>query len=194
VGHGRSPPASASRILEDETARPSSLSSATPSTLNPLAAPRSVSTTRFPIALYPNVKFEPITAWRAFDPSNEHLLHELLGRPLREVLVELQHQELVDPQRIDQRSLALQGGQELRLGARRVDLAGMPFECDPDGGQPVVPGHVDRPAEHGLVPPVHAVEEPDRDRRLLADERERTDAAKDLHWGARVQEFRPGPG
>src|SRR6266540_2665756 len=51
VGHSRSPAVRASRIEDEETGRPPSFRSETASTENPCAAPRSLSTGRFPMAL-----------------------------------------------------------------------------------------------------------------------------------------------
>ena len=67
-GHARSPAASASRIDDDDTVLPSTSTSATPSAVSPNGAPSAGRFSTVPAALWPNVKFAPMTACKALTP------------------------------------------------------------------------------------------------------------------------------
>src|SRR5947209_5373943 len=114
-------------------------------------------------------------------PGNEHSVHEVLGRPPREVLVELEHHQHLDPESADEVRLALQRGEQRRLFPWGQDLARVTVERDCHWAKAAFSAHVHRPAQHRLMPSVHAVEEPDGHPGSAFAERKAPHASSDLH-------------
>ena len=106
---------------------------------------------------------------------------ELLCRDEGEGSVESEDEEDVHTGRLDEPSLAVRRGQELRFPPRGQGLPGMPVERDDDGSQSALPGGLDSSAEDGLMAYVHAVEEPDRHDRRAGAEGKRLQSVPQLH-------------
>ena len=98
---------------------------------------------------------------------HQHAAHEVLRGDKREVAVEDEDHEDVDPGLSDQPGLPFDGREEPRLAARGQYLARMAVEGDRDRAHPSLPCVRDRVREDGAVTEMHAVEETDGDDRGL---------------------------
>ena len=126
--------------------------------------------------------------------AHQRLRNEGLGRDQREVPVERQHDQHVDPGGLDQRRLARNGREQARLIAGRQHLARMPVERDRDASDATRRRLLDHAAEDRLVSEMDAVEEPDSHHASCVVERERLDAMEDLHRRQASRTTSRGPG
>ena len=88
--------------------------------------------------------------------SGQHVAGEGLGRTRRHRLVELQHEEQVESERLQLVDLALERGQPERRIVRPEIASRMGLEGQ--RGQRTAPRDLPACVEHGAVAPVHAVE------------------------------------
>ncbi len=112
---------------------------------------------------------------------HEDLSYELVGRHPRELVGEFEHDEHVDVRLGDQRRLAFDRGQQPGHVVGCEDLTRVPVEGDRDRAHTPFSRTPHGAPEHGPMPEVHAVEEPDGDDRRLVGERQRIDPSNDLH-------------
>ena len=95
----------------------------------------------------------------------QHAGRELLGAGRRHLAREGQHGQRVHAQPAEGRRLLAEGHERRGRGFGGDHAGGMRIEGEDDGGAPARRGGGDRAGHEGLVPPVHAVEVPDRDGR-----------------------------
>ena len=145
-----SPAATRARIRVEETVSPSTSTSGTTRVSN---SSRAASIFGSPLALAPKRKFSPTETCSAPSLLDQDLLDEFLGAALGELLVEGDHDQLLDAEPLDHVALDPEGHDQLRQRRRVQDLERVGVEGEHGVGV----------VDHRLVAEVDAVEGPDRD-------------------------------
>ena len=107
-----SPAMIAARVLVLETGSSSAFSKPTASTSKPCWAPSFASTSVSPAALWPKRQSWPTRTSCALETSDEHVFDEALGRPQRQIVVEGEDDDEIDPGFLQQLQLAIERRQQ----------------------------------------------------------------------------------